>query len=133
MGRFSVLCVFLLLLPASVVTAEVDKKVQGALDWALPVNACEEPLLPGKATDIIDANGNITRFDMDTYQLERFQRKQKRWQNCVQKHKKGLMRDFETLENSAQYGLTQGQANDILGKMKLIQTVLLSPNGIIEG
>ena len=37
--------------------------------------------------------------------------------------------DRQELERSAQYGLTQQQANIILGKMALIQSGLRSPNG----
>ena len=42
------------------------------------------------------------------------------------------MRGFELLRGSAQHGLTQQQANQILTKMALIQQVYLSPDGVPE-
>jgi hypothetical protein len=50
---------------------------------------------------------------------------------CVDNYKQDLFSDQETLKNSAQYGLTEQQANIILSKMKMIQTALLSPDGIL--
>ena len=132
MLRFLILCASLLVVPAKAATAETHKKVQSALDWELPMNACEQPQLRGKATDIIDANGQVTRFDIDSYELERFERKEKRWKKCEEKYRQRLEGDFKTLMNSVQYGLTPDQANTILGNMKLIQTVLLSPNTNVE-
>ncbi len=112
--------------------SEVHGKVQAALDWQLPHNACEKPQLRGATADIVDTDGVRVRWDVDSYQLDRFERKQKRWKSCVKKYKKALLSDFEDLNNSAQYGLSQQQAHTILEKMALIQTVLESPNAVVE-
>jgi len=108
------------------------KKVQAALDWELPVNDCVKPQKPGSGIAIVDGEGTTRSFEMDSYELGRYQRKEKRWKSCVAKYKKKLMKDFEELRNCAQYGLTQAQANSILGKMALIQSVDVSSEGIIE-
>lgn len=108
------------------------KRVQAALDWELPVNSCVKPRKPGSGIAIVDAEGTIRSFDVDSYELRRYQRKEKRWINCVAKYKKKLMRDFEDLTNCAQYGLTKTQADIVLKKMALIQAVYVSPEGIVE-
>jgi hypothetical protein len=123
----------MLAVPAIANAEEPHQKVQQALDWALPVNTCVQPFLRGKNTDSIDnANDQVTRYDLDHYEMDRFERKEKRWENCVEKYKAELNQDFETLKSSAQYGLTIDQKDVILGKMKLIQTALIAPNGIAE-
>jgi hypothetical protein len=73
------------------------------------------------------------RWDVDSYTLNRYERKRKRWQKCVDRYKARLENDFAALKDSAQYGLTKEQADIILGKMKLIQTVLTSPDGTLAG
>lgn len=108
------------------------KKVQAALDWELPVNSCLKPRKPGSGIAIVDAEGTTRSFDVDSYELGRYQRKEKRWKNCVAKYKKKLMKDFENLRNCAQYGLTKKQAEIVLTKMAIIQSVYVSPEGIVE-
>ncbi len=117
---------------AEVETPTVHKKVQEALNWELPENPCSQPKAPGKSKEIRDEQGvTRTEWDVDSYTLARYERKERRWKKCVDKYKRGLAKEQETLKSSAQYGLTQQQANIILGKMKTIQTVLLSPEGIL--
>ena len=111
---------------------KVHEKVQAALDWRMPVNTCKRPELRGAGTDIVDGDGVRRRFDLDSYTLDRFLRKQQRWQSCIEKYKRALFADFEDLNNSAQYGISRQQANVILGNMALIQTVLESPNAVVE-
>lgn len=108
------------------------KSVQAALDWELPVNSCVKPSMPRSGIAFVDDEGTTRSFDVDSYQLGRFQRKEKRWKDCVAKYKKKLMRDFEDLTNCAQYGLTKKQADIVLTKMALIQSVYVSPEGIVE-
>ena len=110
----------------------VHKKVQEALDWQLPENPCKQPKAPGKSKEIRDEQGvTRTEWDVDSYTLARYERKEKRWKKCVDNYKRDLAKEQETLKSSAQYGLTQQQANIILGKMKMIQTVLMSPEGVL--
>lgn len=114
-------------------TPKVHKKVQQALDWELPKNKCVMPKAPGKKKQVNDDMGSShTEWDVDTYTLERYQRKENRWKKCVERYKSNLAKEFETLKNSAQYGLTQPQADTILSHMKLIQQVMMSETGTLE-
>ena len=70
--------------------------------------------------------------DVDSYTIKRYERKKKRWEKCVDQYKSKLMKDFERLKNSAQHGLTQDQADQILANMATIQQVYLSPEGLDE-
>ncbi|XOV84676.1 MAG: hypothetical protein ACFHXK_06055 [bacterium] len=112
---------------------KVHKKVQQALDWELPQNKCVFPKAPGKRKQVTDDMGSThTEWDVDTYTLKRYQRKENRWKKCVERYKTSLGKEFETLKASAQYGLTQPQAETILAKMKLIQQVMMSESGQLE-
>lgn len=112
---------------------KVHKKVQQALSWELPENKCVMPKAPGNKKQVNDDMGSShTEWDVDTYTLERYQRKENRWKKCVERYKTKLVKEFETLKSSAQYGLTQPQADVILGKMKLIQEVMLTDSGVVE-
>ena len=111
---------------------DIHEEVQAALDWQLPVHRCKKPELRGAVSDIVDGAGVRRRYDVDTYQLERYERQQKRWRSCIKEYKQALLSDFEDLNNSAQYGLSRQQANIILGKMALIQSVLESPDAVVE-
>lgn len=116
----------------TIVQVNVHENVQEALDWQLPENPCKRPKPPGDSKEIRDEQGvTRTQWDVDGYTLARYERKEKRWKKCVDKYKQSLAAEQETLKSSAQYGLTQQQANIILGKMKTIQSVLLSPDGTL--
>ena len=139
MGKGCFLVVLFVL--ACPVHAEVHEKVRAALDWELPVNECQKPILKGvSATSMVtstipgytDGNSKTNSVDVDRYTLDRHERKMRRWNKCVLEYKAVLTKDFEELKNSAQYGLTQEQANNILGKMKHIQLAQVSPNGLPE-
>jgi len=131
--QFKLFCFALLITvvgSASAQESNVHNKVQAALDWQLPQNECKEPKIRGVGTGIIDEAGVTRRYDgVDSYQIGRFERQQKRWRSCVSEYKSGLLEDFTELKNSAQYGLTQQQADIILGKMALLQSALSSPDG----
>ena len=122
-----------LLMSIPLVLAETHGKVQSALDWQLPDNNCDKPILAHAQWESFDRLQNTTiRYDVDYYKVERYERKMVRWNDCVAEYKQVLAADFETLESSAQYGLTRTQADTILGKMALIQAVLRSPEGVLE-
>ncbi len=132
MIRLAALTIALLLAPINAAYGEdspkVHKKVQQALSWELPENKCVPPKAPGKSKQVTDDLGSThTEWDVDSYTLERYQRKENRWKKCEDRYKARLVNDFETLKNSAQYGLTKPQADIILGKMKQIQEVLVPP------
>jgi hypothetical protein len=111
--------------------AEIHESVQAALDWQLPTNTCKQPKpLAGELQDIEDSDGVSNRVGVDSYQLDRYERKQKRWEDCVIDYKEAILEDFEELKNSAQYGLTQLQAETILTKLAQIQAAVIPLTGI---
>jgi hypothetical protein len=112
--------------------SQTHEKVQAALDWALPVNACIKPKMIAVSSEVIDSEGSRSQTDVDSYTIERYERKEKRWKSCVEKYKSGHNVEFSELKDCAQYGLTKAQADIILGKMALIQSVYLSPDGRID-
>jgi hypothetical protein len=109
--------------------AEMHPEVRAALDWTLPAMDCQQPKLRGKSADIVEtgANNATMRIGVDSYKIDRFKRKEKRWLKCVSDYKQGLVEDFARLKASAQYGLTQPQAEQILGKMALIDATVSEP------
>lgn len=134
-GLIPVLSALMLLSLTSVAQAtdqqKVHPEVRKALAWTLPVNSCKEPKAIGALVDVSNEGADSgPRSDVDSYTLDRFKRKERRWKKCVDKYKDGLQDDFERLRGSAQHGLTQPQADAILSNMKLIQSVLMTPNGL---
>ncbi len=131
------ICAALIIVPLGQLSAAEDtamkthKKVQAALDWQLPVNICKVPKPPGKRKRVTDDQNTREEWDVDSYTLGRYQRKENRWKKCVENYKSGLLKEFDTLKNSAEFGLTQQQADIILGKMAQIQEVITSPEGAL--
>lgn len=122
---------------------DVHDDVQAALDWELPVNPCEKPedlhlervladggYISHAATGTTEtSSGTPTLFDVDHYEIERYERKRIRWEKCVSAYKTSLLEDFETLRASAEHGLTRAQADALVAKLALIQRVVMSPEG----
>ncbi|MFK7915858.1 MAG: hypothetical protein AB8B93_18235 [Pseudomonadales bacterium] len=110
---------------------QTHPKVVEALEWSLPANSCKQPRSVGTVTKVNNEGADSgARADIDSHTLARYERKKKRWLKCVDKYKDGLRGDFETLRGSAQHGLTQDQANAIMSKMKLIQAVMMTEEGL---
>ena len=107
-------------------------EVAAALAWSLPETPCQQPKLAGKRADIVDTNGITIRIDVDSYKINRFKRKEKRWLRCMASYKQGLVTDLRRLKDSAQYGLTQQQADEILAKLTLIQATVEEPTYVIN-
>lgn len=142
---FKLVCALALMFTSYAASADVHEKVQDALDWQLPVNSCKKPSNRGNPQGSVAISGTIihqasnttadTRgtqmlYDVDPTEINRYERKLGQWQKCVQAYKTELLEHFETLKASAQYGLTQRQAEVIVGKLALIQAAVLSPDGI---
>lgn len=127
--RLAATLVLTSLAPIAVAAAEIHPEVQAALAWTLPVMDCQQPKLRGRSADIIEtgANSATMRIGIDSYKIDRYKRKEKRWLKCVSDYKQGLVKDFSRLKQSAQYGLTQAQADQILGKMALIDATVSKP------
>jgi len=127
-------CIATLLAPNIAFGADLDrephKNVIAAMAYTLPTLECEQPVLPGKSRDVVDPNGSVTRLDVDSYQLGRYKRAEKRWTKCVTKYKTRLMEDFEAVKGSAAHGLTEAQAKTILNNMATIQAALIAPDAI---
>ena len=79
-----------------------------------------------------DTYGTAMLYDVDPAEINRFERRQKQWQRCVQRYKEALLEDFATLKASARYGLTRAQAEAIARKLARIQATVLSPDGVAE-
>jgi hypothetical protein len=114
--------------------AETHAEVQEALDWELPVNTCKKPKIIAQSSNVSNSDGQGDRevTDVDSYTIERYERKQKRFESCVDEYKEALLVEFDEMKNCAQYGLSSEQADIILGKMALMQKVYLSAEGIVE-
>ncbi len=141
--KIIVLALTLLVLYPMSSSAETHPAVQAALDYEIPTHQCGDPIvLPGDTevtaqqnsagqASFFEGSSTASVSDTDHYSRKRLERKGKRQKKCVAKYKKGLLSDMETLKGSASHGLTQEQANTILGHIKLIQEVYMSPNGVL--
>ena len=135
---------YLLLALPGLALGQTHMAVQAALDYQLPGNTCSKPkVIP--ATTLVNAPaqsaGSDNIFagklaneitDVDSYTRGRQERKAKRWRSCLAIYKTSLLDDMEELKNSAQYGLSQEQANAILTNMAMIQQVYLTEDGVLE-
>ena len=128
---FTLLFSLLLVLPFYS-EAETHASVQEALDWELPVNTCKKPKMVARSSTVTDDQGERDVTDMDSYTIERYERREKRWESCVDEYKQALLVEFGEMKDCAQYGLTSEQADIILGKMALMQEVYLSTDGRID-
>ena len=123
----------LLMVAPGLVVAETHKKVQAALDYEIPENKCKKPkkfattksvtnapAASSGSVDVFSGGGGAESSDTDSYTINRLKKKEKNWRKCVAKYKENLLQDMDQLKNSAQYGLTQEQANTIAGNMLAI-------------
>ena len=132
MNKLVLMWALVLVVPVVSLAAETHEKVQAALDYSIPLNSCKKPRSIVITANIIDGDGEggVSQSDVDSYTMNRLQRKQKRWQSCVKKYKTVLLRDLAALRECAQYGLTQEQASIILARMAEIQLVVMTVDGI---
>lgn len=107
----------------------LHREVEWALGWTIPQNKCTKPNMVSHSYNVKDEEGSRPVTDVDSYAINRYERKEKRWEKCVDRYKKTLLEDLERLKGSAQYGLTQDQANQILEHMAMLQQVYLSDGG----
>ncbi len=98
----------LLLLPVCVLGQNVHPEVQAALDWQIPKNECE---FRGKRTNV----GGTDR---------KFKRAMKKYTKCNEKYLTGLVAAREKMMGVAHHGLTQEQADIIMGHMGAIAIIL---------
>jgi len=98
----------LLFLPVCVLGQDVHPEVQAALDWQIPKNECEFRV---KRTNV----GGTDRS---------FQRAMKKHTKCNEKYLAGLVAEREKMMGVAHHGLTQEQADIIMGHMGVIAIIL---------
>lgn len=113
---------------AEAVSAKVHPKVQAALTWEVPAHSCgDHSKLKGGAPDFAEivAGQEIKRsYDIDTNTLSRHTRRKNRWVKCMTQYNQSIVDSIEMLRSSAQHGLTETQAKQILQKMVDAQSVL---------
>ena len=127
MKRLIPWCVLLSFAAISTVQADTHPAVQAALDWQLPSNECEPPD-PKYGQTIVDSDGipsTSQKLSPSKARLEA--KKKKRFDKCIETYKKGLVSEFGKLREVAKHGLTQEQADMILGKLARIQAVVQDP------
>ena len=137
--------VLLILVMPNLVNAKTHKKVQAAIDYTVPENTCKKPTkfastkttgtAPAQSssgTDVFSGGGTVDNSDTDSYTIRRLEKKEKKWRKCVDKYKAGLLKDMDTLKASAQYGLTQAQADKIIANMRGLQDVYMTPDGVLD-
>ena len=94
----------LLLIPVYVLGQDVHPEVQAALDWQIPKNECKFRF---KQTNVGGSDRN-------------FQKALKKYTNCNEKYQAGLVADRDKMMGVAHHGLTQAQADTIMGHMGAI-------------
>lgn len=99
----------LLFLPVCVLGQDVHPEVQAALDWQIPKNECEFRV---KRTNV---GGGTDRS---------FQKAMKKHKKCNEKYLAGLVAEREKMMGVAHHGLTQEQADIIMGHMGAIAIIL---------
>ena len=138
------LAIIAALLMSNFAFAEPHKVVQAALDYELRENTCTKPKVIAQNTtstapaqdtgsaSFFEGSSTAQVSDVDGYTRRRQEKKEKRWRKCVAEYKEDLLDDIQRLKGSAQHGLTQAQADTILGNMALIQKVYMTPEGVLE-
>ena len=121
-----------LVAPQAFAEDKLHKEVRWALDWELPVSECEQPKIVAQPKKVTDEQGDRPVTDIDSYAIDRYKRKLKRFAKCNEKYKKGLMKDFTRLKDSAQYGLTEDQAKQILGNMSVLQEAYIAASSLTQ-
>ena len=111
-------------LTGTVAKADVHPEVQAALDWQLPAHSCGSQPTLTKGSDYANETHETVTSNVDHYTRERYERKLKRWNKCMDKYRKALVKDFGELKDSVRHGMTQQQAETVLTKLKLIQDTL---------
>ena len=98
----------LIFLSAGVLAQDVHPEVQAALDWQLPENKCEFKLKPSRVES-----------DME----RKYKKAMKKFKKCTGKYTTGLAEEQQKMMAVAHHGLTQAQADIIMGHMLNIKKV----------
>jgi hypothetical protein len=110
------------------VSANLHPKVQAALTWEVPASECgNTPKLKGASSDlaeIVDGQEIQRSYDIDYNTLARHTRRKNRWITCMTQYNQSIVDSIGMLRGSAQHGLTEAQAKQILQNMADAQAVL---------
>ena len=109
MNRLITSLLGLIFLPAVVMAQEVHPDVQTALDWQLPKNECKFKL---------ERSSDTTGMD------RKYKRAMKKYEKCIGNYLTGLAVEREKMMAVARHGITQEQADIIMGHMRGIQTII---------
>ena len=101
----------LVLLPLTAIAEDLHPEVQAALDWQIQPTQCNPPI--------------IKRSNIVTGTERRIKKAQKKYKKCIDNYIDGLLEDYSKMMGVAKHGLTQQQADIIMGHLKLIQSVLV--------
>jgi len=91
-------------------------EVAKALAYQLPKNECQPP--------------KRRKSNVSSGQLRKLERALTRYENCIKDYKADILEDYGQLKESANFGLTQPQADTILKKMGRIQLAIQSKYGL---
>lgn len=103
---------------------QTHPEVQAALDWQLLANECGARPQLSKGSDYANDTQETVMSDVDHYTRGRHKRALKRWIKCEERYRRSLLKDFGRLKDSVRHGMTQAQAEIVLGKLKLIQDTI---------
>jgi hypothetical protein len=98
-----------LLQPTVGLTQEIHPDVQAAVDWQLPENDCEPP--------------RVKQSHVTTGQEQKLKRATKKYEKCMSQYSAILAEDQQKMMDSAAHGLTQIQANTIMGHLTVILNI----------
>ena len=102
--------------PSAAVAGPVDPDVQKALDYKLPENTCTPPI--------------VRRANQNAGAVEKIQRAQKRYVECVTAYQRGLFADIQAMAAAGtKHPVTAAQTEIIKRHMALVATTIKSFKG----
>ena len=102
--------------PSAAVAGPVDPDVQKALDYKLPENTCTPPI--------------VRKANQNAGAVEKIQRAQKRYAECVTAYQKGLFADIQAMADAGtKHPITAAQTEIIKRHMALVATTIKSFKG----
>ncbi|MEM7100083.1 MAG: hypothetical protein AAF541_17580 [Pseudomonadota bacterium] len=105
--------------------AESHPEVLAALDYQIEPHTCGERPSLRRGAEYANDTHETVMSDVDHYTRTQHNRKLKKWTRCIKRYNKILLKDFARLKDSVKHGMTQDQANTVLGKLKAIQDTVM--------
>ena len=102
--------------PSAAVAGPVDPEVQKALDYKMPENPCTPPI--------------VRKANQNAGAVEKIQRAQKRYAECVTAYQRGLFADIQAMADAGtKHPVTAAQTEIIKRHMALVATTIKSFKG----